>query len=111
MDDILALLARPSGGLTFDYLSADRVLAAEEIRWLRAELARAPEGTRVVTLEEHPMRMLRIKEVKVLLGLAQSTIWALAKQGKFPKPFRLADRASAWRIKDLVEWQQGLKRG
>jgi prophage regulatory protein len=111
MDDILVSLSRSASGLTFDELSADRVLAAEEIRWLRAELSRAPEGTRAVTLEEHPMRMLRIKEVKVLLGLAQSTIWALAKQGRFPKPFRLADRASAWRIRDLVEWQAGLKRG
>jgi predicted DNA-binding transcriptional regulator AlpA len=57
------------------------------------------------------MRMLRIREVKLLVGLAQSTIWLMVSQARFPKPFRLHDRAKAWRLADVVAWQEGLKRG
>lgn len=43
-------------------------------------------------------RVLRMKDLELLLGLNQSTIYALIKTGRFPAPFKLLDggRASGW---------------
>ena len=48
---------------------------------------------------------LRIKAVVELTGLARSTIYSLAKQGAFPAPIKLGQRASAWSSVEVAEWQ------
>lgn len=37
-------------------------------------------------------------------GLAKSTIWAWVKQGKLPKPLKLAANISVWKQSDLNKW-------
>lgn len=37
-------------------------------------------------------------------GLSRSHIYALAQQGKFPKPTKLSERSSAWVESEVQEW-------
>jgi prophage regulatory protein len=57
--------------------------------------------------DRRPLRALRIKAVKDKTGLAESTIYKLASEGKFPKPFRLSDGsggAAAWLEYEIDGW-------
>ena len=49
-------------------------------------------------------RAIRRQEVQELTGLARSTIYALVKAGRFPKPLRLGPRAVGWRLADVLAW-------
>jgi prophage regulatory protein len=51
-----------------------------------------------------PGAFLRMHAVIRYTGLARSTIYRLVAQNKFPAPFKLADRAVAWRRADLEAW-------
>ncbi len=42
-------------------------------------------------------RLLRAKEVCILLGISKSTLYKFISEGKFPKPRKLGTRTSAWR--------------
>ncbi len=48
-------------------------------------------------------RVVRMKDLVRILGLNQSTIYALIKKGRFPAPFKLLDggRASGWLESDI----------
>jgi len=51
-------------------------------------------------------RILRMKDLVLLLGVNQSTIYALIKKGRFPAPFKLLDggRATGWLGSDIEEY-------
>jgi prophage regulatory protein len=51
-------------------------------------------------------RVLRMSDLVALLGLNQSTIYALIKKGRFPAPFKLLDggRATGWLESDIEEY-------
>lgn len=51
-------------------------------------------------------RILRMTDLVVLLGLNQSTIYALIKEGRFPAPFKLIDggRATGWLESEIKEY-------
>lgn len=52
-------------------------------------------------------RIHRMKGVLDHTGLSRSTIYALMKLGKFPKPIPLGGpRAVGWRESDLLAWEQ-----
>lgn len=57
--------------------------------------------------------VLRLPQVQARTGLARSTIYAAAKQGTFPKPFKIGLRAVAWSESEIDDWQseQMSKRG
>ena len=49
---------------------------------------------------------LRLPEVLKFIPIGKSTWWQGVKNGKFPKPVKLGERTTAWRvedIKDLIE--------
>lgn len=48
--------------------------------------------------------ILRCREVQNRTGLSKSTIYALAARGKFPKPIKLAERASGWSTSSIQNW-------
>lgn len=50
------------------------------------------------------MRILRIDEVVRLTGLSKAMIYALIKQGLFPRPVLLSKRAVGWIEEDLEAW-------
>jgi len=55
---------------------------------------------------DNPLRLVRLKALTKILG--RSTIYLMAKRERFPKPVWLGQRASAWRISDVMAWQSRL---
>lgn len=49
---------------------------------------------------------LRDIEVAHRYNISRPTIWRWVKQGKFPKPLKLAGGSSRWKLKDLENWEQ-----
>jgi prophage regulatory protein len=49
-------------------------------------------------------RFLRVRSIIEMTGLKRSTIYALAKAGRFPRPFKLSERSSAWSENAIREW-------
>ena len=62
------------------------------------------------TTETEILRTIRRPEVQELTGLARSTIYALVKAGRFPKPLRLGPRAVGWRLSDVLAWLEAPER-
>lgn len=48
--------------------------------------------------------LLRLPKVEALTGYKRSTIYKLIKEGKFPAPIALGDRASAWIESEIQGW-------
>ena len=44
---------------------------------------------------------LREKQVRQLIPIAHSTLWAWVRAGKFPSPLKLSDRITVWRNSDV----------
>lgn len=49
-------------------------------------------------------KMMRILAVKEKTGLSRSTIYAMIKDGNFPKNFILNARAVGWLDSDIQNW-------
>lgn len=49
---------------------------------------------------------LRLKHVVSLTGVSRSTVYKWVAQGTFPKPLKLGERASAWRLSEVEAWMQ-----
>jgi len=44
---------------------------------------------------------VRLATVLALIPVSKSTWWAGIKAGRFPKPFKLGPRTTAWRVDDI----------
>ncbi|MFT4266915.1 MAG: AlpA family transcriptional regulator [Xenophilus sp.] len=51
-------------------------------------------------------RLIRLPDVEAATGCKKSTIYMLLRQGKFPKPVRLAARMVAWPESAVLQWVQ-----
>lgn len=49
-------------------------------------------------------QVLRQPEVTRITGLSRSTIYRLMPVGKFPKGFKLGERAVGWRAETIETW-------
>lgn len=55
--------------------------------------------------EMSPERLLRLKEVRSLTGLGNSTLYRLISQGRFPKQLHpLGNKIAAWRASEVHAW-------
>lgn len=50
------------------------------------------------------MRLIRLKEVLHLTGLARSSVYRLVSSKEFPAPVSLGDRAVAWIESEIQDW-------
>lgn len=50
------------------------------------------------------MNLLRLKSLKVKVGLGKTSIHEKIKRGEFPKPIPLGARAVAWLESDIDAW-------
>jgi prophage regulatory protein len=124
-DDWLERLAQDPGTQTLGQLLQERQWALQEIVSLRAQLARparhqdgpAPPP-RVDTLQEqqrqadalkNPNRLVRMKELRQMIGLGPSTIYKMMQEGRFPRSVHLGERTTAWRLADILAWQETLR--
>lgn len=53
--------------------------------------------------------ILRLADVKQLVRLSKSQIYALAARGEFPKPFKLSERASGFDAAAVGRWIEARK--
>jgi len=49
-------------------------------------------------------RLLRMKELSHIVGFKPWNIYRLIREGNFPRPVRLGQRAVAWRESDISDW-------
>lgn len=56
--------------------------------------------------EAKPDRLIRLSEVEILTGLKKSSLYNLARAGKFVKPIRLSSRCTAWSHAAVQAWIQ-----
>jgi prophage regulatory protein len=42
--------------------------------------------------------------VPAIVPVSRSTFWRLIKRGSFPAPVRLADRITAWDVREVRQW-------
>ena len=54
-------------------------------------------------------QMIRLKEVMVLTRLCKASIYKLRKQGNFPLPVQLSQRAVGWYERDIKDWLDSRK--
>jgi len=47
-------------------------------------------------MEASSIRMLRIREVMLITGLARSTVWLCVKRGTLPTPVKIGIKSVAW---------------
>jgi len=48
---------------------------------------------------------LRQKQiVPGLVPISPATLWRRVKSGEFPKPVKLSERVTAWRVEDVRAW-------
>ncbi len=55
---------------------------------------------------------LRLPAILQIFPIGKSTWWQGVKDGRFPKPVKLGERTTAWRVEDikaLIESYQGKK--
>jgi prophage regulatory protein len=50
------------------------------------------------------VEMLRIAQVKKIIGLSRSTIYSLISQGSFPRQVNLGPKAVAWISSEIQTW-------
>jgi prophage regulatory protein len=90
-DEVLCLKSLPVGkGSTHEVIS-------------ETEAARRAQALR------NPQRLIRMKELRQMLGLGHSTIYKMMGEGRFPRSVHLGERTTAWRLADVEAWQAGLK--
>ena len=58
-----------------------------------------------------PTRLIKIADVRALVGASKSTIYSLIKRDGFPKPIRLGSRAVRWYESEIVAWLDARPRG
>jgi prophage regulatory protein len=52
-------------------------------------------------VSRHALAILRCKQVEREVGLSRSTIYQRIKDGTFPAPIRIGERAVGWRAGDI----------
>lgn len=57
------------------------------------------------------MKVLRMKDLVVKVGLGQSTLYRMIATGTFPKPFELVPGRTAWLERDIDDWLERRARG
>jgi len=52
---------------------------------------------------------MRLPQVLKLIPVGRATWWDGCKTGRFPKPYRLAPRVTAWKASDIQECMESFK--
>ena len=74
------------------------------------EHAAKPDGVRRLSWSQidEGERLLRIKQVMVILGISRATIYRYVANGKLPSPVKLSVRCVAWKASVIAEWIEAL---
>ena len=56
------------------------------------------------------VKYIRLNDLKEYLPFSKSTIYAMIREGRFPAPYKLGVRVSAWSLQEVNEWLDEQKR-
>ena len=62
-----------------------------------------PEGV-VIPAAPALERLIGRKEVLILIGISNATLWRWIKAGRFPAPMKIGKKKVAWRSSVLAAW-------
>jgi len=51
-------------------------------------------------------KFLRIKQIIDRYSISASSVWAMVKSGKFPKPVKLSENCTGWIEGETEKWAQ-----
>jgi predicted DNA-binding transcriptional regulator AlpA len=72
---------------------ADEASAGLDVQRLAAMLDHVPPGS-----------LIRAKQVAVMLSVTFARLWREVQTGTFPRPLKITERLSAWRVEDIRQW-------
>lgn len=49
-------------------------------------------------------RIVRVREAVAMTGLSRVTLWRMGRAGTFPPAVRLGERATGYRLSEILEW-------
>ncbi|WP_108646636.1 helix-turn-helix transcriptional regulator [Polynucleobacter rarus] len=49
-------------------------------------------------------RIVRMRELKKLIGLSNATIYRYIKRNEFPRPFQISANCVGWRLSVVEDW-------
>lgn len=52
---------------------------------------------------ENPLGYLRLEQVLKLIPVSKTTWWNGCKSGRFPRPYKLGSRITAWKASEVYE--------
>ena len=64
-----------------------------------------------MSASDMPERFVRIDEVCRRAGLGKTMIYAMIKDGRFPRPYKISPFAARWSEHELVAWIDDVKDG
>lgn len=47
---------------------------------------------------------IRERQILTMLPFSKSTLWRKVKDGSFPRPIKLSERVTAWKVEEVHEW-------
>lgn len=47
---------------------------------------------------------IRERQILTMLPFSKSTLWRKVNDGTFPKPIKLSERVTAWKVDEIHEW-------
>lgn len=42
--------------------------------------------------------------IPIIVPFSSATLWRKVKSGEFPKPIKLSERVTAWKVEDIRAW-------
>lgn len=58
-----------------------------------------------ITLGEYSKaEFIRQAQLLEILPFSAATLWRKAKSGDFPRPIKLSERITAWKVAEVLEW-------
>jgi len=125
MHDMIDRLREDPGHRTLGQLLQERQWAVEEIARLRDQIAqiRLRQSARLAAGEPKigrdrvdesdalpdPLRLIRLRDLRKLIGLSNSVIYKMMNEGSFPRSLHLGPRTVAWKMSDIMAWQKSLE--
>jgi predicted DNA-binding transcriptional regulator AlpA len=58
----------------------------------------------------NPLRLVRSKELRQMIGWSHATFWRLVNEGRLPMPVRIGERTKAWKLSNINAWLERLGR-
>jgi len=49
-------------------------------------------------------KVIRVRDVANILGIAKSTVWLWDSKGLIPKSFKLTENTTVWRLNEITDW-------